>query len=432
MAKSRKRSTPENLVDDEGHPTHEWWYQDENGQEVFPPWHEKADPEKRCYALQVIEKSERLALDAWPWEYSVVSPEVAIPKLQNTIPDTCLPDHSGLSDPPDWSAPDHFLRSALSVPLKWTQKETEHYVLPRPEWERKWEKPWTAPTEAQRMREVLRWLHEDEDVRVQPEEYWPLARPPRTLSGLAYFRPDILVDARRKVRRCNVLCWDVRGSFGKEAEWLHSYELHACQGMVGRFTDSAAKTTQVHLAYRELMEICDIQVRITQGEILGRAQKRLDELGRQRTVGMGNGERETPPERANVFRRAETKDTAKGVAGEQPVGGRKRVIPDTLRGWHEICEALRRQHGFHRTLKRLSERYGGPIKSHGPGKLPTVSESKLLEWWGKLEQGDEEDEKRQAEEKAALNAEFRNPAKYGPSGAEYFPDSGTHIKKKRK
>src|SRR5262249_54580645 len=104
-----------------------------------------------------------------------------------------------------------------------------------------------------------------------------------------------------------------------------------------------------------------------------------------------------------------------------------------LRGWAEILEALGRKNNksTRRSVKRLNESYGGPIKCAGQGTRPLVNKNELLPWWNRLDQLHEEQQQEQKQERANIKTTVEEQHNYGRDG-KVVPNLAGHMKKKRK
>ena len=103
------------------------------------------------------------------------------------------------------------------------------------------------------------------------------------------------------------------------------------------------------------------------------------------------------------------------------------VPKDWLTGWHAITSALKMKYADREKVKSLNTRFSGPITNKGPGTQPIVDRAKLIDWWDKLDQQQQELSNQQQGRR--LSAETTH--NFGRA-AEVAPEISGSIKKRRK
>lgn len=100
-----------------------------------------------------------------------------------------------------------------------------------------------------------------------------------------------------------------------------------------------------------------------------------------------------------------------------------------LRGWAEILVAVGEKNNdeTRRMVKRLNELREGPISKPGRGSRPIVEQSKLLQWWNRLDLEQQDAANQREGEKLA--AKFQHA--YGREGT-VVPEIGGAVKRRRK
>lgn len=98
-----------------------------------------------------------------------------------------------------------------------------------------------------------------------------------------------------------------------------------------------------------------------------------------------------------------------------------------LNGWHDITAALDMKYSQRSEIKRLNERFSGPIHSSGAGTKPIVYRENLFAWWNKL--AVEQQELANRRKGAILSAGAQH--NYGREGT-VAPELGGSVKKRRR
>jgi len=270
--KSDKRGWPERLVDEEGRPTH-------------PLWHEYPDgKDKPCKALQIIRESERLALEAWPWRYSIPYPKWPVEHLSKLF-GKIVPPHDFPETLYSLIAKGEFSKSHdCPVCLEGIpQKTIRELCVGRRNARRRLQKPWETVDVPQQIESCLDWLRQNESGRINLDDMIPDPIIARPLAAFACLHPDLLLDKKGNVRACNVY-WPqpYRPLLAVSPVSEESLGYLSRDTPVGTFMDRVAELTQVGEVYRTLLSVCDIHIPMKQREILRRAQTRLDALKRTR------------------------------------------------------------------------------------------------------------------------------------------------------
>ena len=155
--------------------------------------------------------------------------------------------------------------------------------------------------------------------------------------------------------------------------------------------------------------------------------ERHAESWRERLWRLHSGSATPAVDKPEAKQKAAEKPGSKGAPREEigePVEPKHYLLT-----WRAILEALNQIHTDEskERVRKLNEKYSGPIIMGGRGEQPKVTREKLLEWWNGLESRFRELEARDRDRQATVESQY----KHGRD-ATAVPEIGGHVKKRRR
>ncbi|MEW6359297.1 MAG: hypothetical protein AB1696_23380 [Planctomycetota bacterium] len=286
--KPNEHGWPDRLIDDEGRPTHPWWYDYPDGED------------KPCRAIKMILRSEALTLQFWPWVFSCVPHDAVDRLLQeageegvekeldsafNQLADVLtLIQHLGLSFHGGRDCALNVAKRFFAFPDSvgnhlsgLSHAETRAVCTFVPPEKDLQHIPWfdalfDGTGDLGIVQKCIGWLDKNRGC-IERDAHMPQSEKPIPLAFLAVLRPDVLALPKNRVALSLVVAdMSINApEFGKmRGVELLRRNLHRVAGMAADFEQAALESVLT-----ELVRICDIPPLAKQGEIVDTAREWL-------------------------------------------------------------------------------------------------------------------------------------------------------------